>query len=293
MRTRFLIALSALPLLIAATVEPNTDRVLFRQGFLEVVSPDGASAEQCRLAAKKAIAAWRFDMNLMKWGHPGEMERSLTLRLISDDRMRREHPGGRAYAEPSGDRFNVRMGLLDDPNLDLTLAHELGHIQAFRALGSQAKKPPTYFLEGHGLMMNQFYADFLGIDRGEGGHRQAKAMISITADEAEAILSDDRYHRVGPREERIAKEYRMECMGLYFVEYLRVRKGIPDAVPKMGRVFEWEGRGQGYEQAFARAYGLSLDEAFSEIVAFFRQTAAHPSERLKGTRFGDYLAPAR
>ncbi len=289
MRSGSLIALSAVSLFAA---DFNSDRVLYREGFLVVVSPDGASIEQCRLAARKTLAAWKFDLNLMRWGRPGEMDRTLTLRLISDDRMRREHPGGRAYAEPNGDRFTVRTELLDDPHLDLTLAHELGHVQAFRALGD-ARRPPIYFLEGHGLMMNQFYADFLGIDRGDGGRRQAKTMLALTVEEAEAILSDDRYHKVGTREERIAKEYRMECMGLFFVEYLRVRKGIPDAVPKMGRVFEWEGRGQGYEQAFARAYGLSLEEVFSEIIAFFRHTSAHPAERLKGTRFGDYLAPVR
>jgi hypothetical protein len=73
--------------------------------------------------------------------------------------------------------------------------------------------------------------------------------------------------------------------GLFFVEYLRVRKSIPDAVPRMGRVFESVGRGKTYQQAFAQTYGLTVNQAVSEVVAFLKRTETHPAERLKGTYF--------
>jgi hypothetical protein len=84
----------------------------------------------------------------------------------------------------------------------------------------------------------------------------------------------------------------MHRMGVYFVEYMRVRyhgKGIPDMVPKMGRVFEQVGRGKTYEQAFKQTYGISVNEAVSEIVDLFKRTEAHPAERIKGTRFEGYI----
>jgi hypothetical protein len=80
----------------------------------------------------------------------------------------------------------------------------------------------------------------------------------------------------------------MESMGVYFVEYMRTRvrgKGIPDMVPKMGRVFELVGRGKTYEQAFGQVYGVSVNQVVSEIVALFERTQANPAERYKGTRF--------
>ena len=77
----------------------------------------------------------------------------------------------------------------------------------------------------------------------------------------------------------------MERMGLYFVEYLRVFKNIPDAVPMMARVFEKVGAGESYEQAFEQTYGVPLKDVIAEITKLFRKTHPQPEERLKGTRF--------
>ncbi len=74
------------------------------------------------------------------------------MRLLSDERMAHDHPGLRAAALKTGDKFLTKMGLLDDPSLNQTIAHEIGRIQAFRTLGEYAEKDvaPSYFLEGHG-----------------------------------------------------------------------------------------------------------------------------------------------
>jgi hypothetical protein len=87
----------------------------------------------------------------------------------------------------------------------------------------------------------------------------------------------------------------MEVMGLYFVEYVRVRKNISDAIPKMARLFESVGSGSSYEEAFEQIYHLNLNATVSEIVHYFEQTKTSPADRVAGTRYGDYLSakPAR
>lgn len=283
--------LLALPLLIGAKSPTTKDQILYREGFLQVVSPDGATVEQARAMAKKVLAAWKFDLNVMHWTHPAEMERPLTLLLISHDRMKREHAGARATAARSGDKFNVDMNLIGDESIDRTFAHELGHVQMFRVLGKYSGRSdvPSYFLEGHGQMLNQLYSDHLGQDRSGPGASIVRTMMSFTAEEARNILTDPSYFKVGTAAEKMDKAAKMERMGLYFVEYLRVRKDIPDTVPRMGRVFELVGRGRTYEQAFKQAYGLSLDGTVSEIVTYFKRTETHPADRIKGTRFEEYL----
>ena len=82
--------------------------------------------------------------------------------------------------------------------------------------------------------------------------------------------------------------FEMECMGVYFVEYMRTRhhgKGIPDMVPKMGRVFELVGRGKSYGQAFKQIYGVWASVVASDIVELFKRTESNPAERYRGTRF--------
>lgn len=292
-QARFLwfIMLLALPLLLGAKSRKTNDQILYRESFLQVVSPDGATEQQAKEMAKKVLAAWKFDLNVMHWSHPEEMKGPLTLRLLSHDRMKREHGGARATAASSGNKFTVDMNLIGDESIDRTFAHELGHVQMYRAIGKYSERSdvPHYFLEGHGQMLNQLYSDHLGQDRSGPGANIVRTMMSFTAEEAHDILTDPSYFKVGTAAEKENKTNRMERMGLYFVEYLRVRKEIPDTVPRMGRVFELVGRGKTYEQAFKQAYGLSLDRTVSEIVTYFKQTETHPADRVKGTRFEAYL----
>lgn len=292
-QARFLsfIMLLALPMFILAKSKKTDEPILYREGFLQVVSPDGATAQQAREMAKQVLAAWKFDLSVMRWSHQEELERPLTLRLLSHDRMKREHGGARATAARSGNKFTVDMNLIGDESIDRTFAHELGHVQMFRALGKYAGEShvPSYFLEGHGQMLNQLYSDHLGQDRSGPGASIVHTMMSFTAEEARDILTDPNYFKVGTAAEKMNKAAKMERMGLYFVEYLRVRKDIPDTVPKMGRVCELVGRGRTYEQAFKLAYSLSLDRTVSEIVTYFERTETQPADRIKGTRFEEYL----
>ena len=274
-RSARVFALLVLPLL-ARGQEQTADRVLYRDDFLQVVSPDGATEDQARVAAKKAMAAWEFDFNLMHWANPERIRKPVTLRFIGDARMNLEYPGMRAYAR--GSTFSVRLSLIDDPSLVRTFAHELGHIQELRARGGYPV--PQYFTEGNGLMLNQLYSDYLGQDRRIPGAAQVRTMMALTAEEAWTILTDETKSRQEPN---------MECMGLFFVEYLRARKKFPDAVPKMGRVFELVGGGKTYAQAFEQTYGLPVWRIVFEIVDYLDRTKAQPAERIIGTRYEEYL----
>jgi len=104
--------------------------------------------------------------------------------------------------------------------------------------------------------------------------------MKLTAEETETVLTD---------EERSKKEPHMEPVGLYFMEYLRARKGIEDAVPRMARVFEAVGRGEPYDKAFRHVYGMSLDRTVSELIKYIRATASNPVARIEGTCFEQYL----
>lgn len=283
-------------LITAPLLCAGNDPLICKQGFLRVVSPDGATMEQCRLAVRKVAAAWKFDLSVMQWGHPEVMDAPFTLRLISDQRMKEEHgEGTRAFTASGGGRIDLRMSILDSPSLDFTIAHELGHVQMNRALSQSPHGGtiPHYFLEGHGLMMNLLYADSLHHDVQAGATREAKLIMALQPEELQTYLTDDSYYRTGTPKEQADRMFKMECIGVYFVEHLRGQKGIADTVPRMGQLFEAVGRGQTYEQAFGRVYGFSLKRAVSELVGEFKRTASHPADRLTGTRYEPFVSATK
>ncbi len=279
----------AIPALMAAGPEIG-DAPLCKVGFLQIVSPDAVTmrAEQCRAVAKQTKAAWDFDADQMRWAHPAEMESPLTLRLLSVDRMKSEHPGVIGFAK-GRDLFVVSLSILSDPFANGTLAHELAHIQAKRALGkrSEQRLVPRYFLEGHGNRMGLAYRDQLRVANHDYDARKARQIAKLTANETKIILTDDSYGSGDKKKDDI-----MESMGIFFVEYLRLRhqgKGEADILPRMGRVFEAVGSGQSYQNAFREQFKASVDEIVADIVAFMARTESLPKERLKGTRYEEFL----
>lgn len=280
------ISLSLLMLLAAVAAWPADDHPLCRQGFLRIVTPDdlGVTQDQCRAVAKKIMAAWTFDADVMQWADRGATESTLTLRLLGAARMKAEHPGLLGFAH-GRDQFVVSTAVLDDPFANGTLAHELGHIQAKRALGELSEKRlvPHYFVEGHGNLLGRLFRDHLGVTRHDYDAGKARQVMKLNPDEARTILTDNSY---GAGDTKALDK--MEALGIFFVEYLRVRldgKGVPDALTRMGRVFEAVGRGGSYAQAFQEQYGEAVDRVVDRIVEFFKRTADHPAERWKGTRY--------
>jgi len=129
-----MLLLLALPLLLGAKANTATDYDVCREGFLEIVWPDQISTDQCRQVEKMALAAWDFDMKQMNWSPSIDMKRTLRLRLLSVERMKAKNPGAYAIANGGGDVFIASTAVLKDRPSVGTFAHELGHVQAFRAL---------------------------------------------------------------------------------------------------------------------------------------------------------------
>ena len=288
------VVMLAMGLLVAAGGESATDHATCYEGFLRIVTPDSLSVttDQCVAVGRQAMAAWRFDAELMRWANPATMETPLTMRVVSIEQIRTERSGVVGFAH-GPDLFVVSAAALADTFVDGTLAHELAHIQAKRALGSVSEKHlvPRYFLEGHGNAMGRLYRDHLRITNREYDAHKARLVAGMNADTARTILTDNSYGAA----DRSDMD-RMEAMGIFFVEYLRVRLGgygFPDALTRMGRVFESVGQGKSYDRAFKQQFGAPVDEVVSQIVAFFVRTAARPGERWRGTPYEAFLWAAR
>jgi hypothetical protein len=283
-----LVIVLILPLLFAARGAAADDRPICQDSFLQIVSPDSLSTDQCRAVAEQALAAWKFDLRQMQWTSTPDLEKPLTLQLISRKRMKTEHAGLVGFAR-GRDLFVVSTAILVDAFYNGNLAHELAHILAKRAIGklSQKRPVPGYFIEGHGHGLGRSYRDYLGINKHGYDVGKARQISKLTANEARTILTDNSYATKDRN-----KEDKMAAMGIFFVEYLRVRyhrKGIPDVFPRMGHVFQLVGRGKSYEAAFQEQFGGSVDEVVAEIVDLFKRTEANPVERLRGTRYQEFL----
>jgi hypothetical protein len=285
-RRRFLclVILLALPLLLGAKAKKSKDPILYQDGFLQVVSPDKVSKATCKEAADMVKEAWKFDLSMMHWSRTKEMNRPLTLRLHSAERMKAK-TGVRASSSFNGNVFTMNASMIGTDGALGTCAHELGHIQAFRALGKRVKSVPLYFIEGHGLILNRLYSDHHRLTSPKDWTKNIRTVMSMSPEEARTILTDNSYSN---NEKDPKKTFKMECMGVYFVEFMRTRHnghGIPDMVPKMGRVFELVGQGKSYGQAFKQVYGVFASQVAAEIVDLFKRTEGNPTERYRGTRF--------
>lgn len=288
-RRRRPIGLLALALPLAIGSAPAADSSLCQDGFLQIVSPDAQSVSvgQCTAVEKQTMAAWKYDAEQMRWADVPGMEKPLTMRLLSLERMKREHPGLLGFAR-GRDLFVVSTSVLDDPFANGTLAHELGHIQAKRALGrfSEAGLVPRYFIEGHGNSLGRAYRDQLGVARHDYDVRKARQIMKFTAEEARTILTDDSFGKTDK-----AEMDRMESMGIFFVEYLRTRcypGGAANVFAGMAGVFESVGRGKTYASAFREQFGATVEQVVSDIVTLVERTASHPAARLKGTHYEEF-----
>ena len=287
-----LLAFLTLSQAVAVHGQTMADRLLCRKGFLEVVSPDARklSQSQCIAVADQALAAWRFDASKMRWADPSELEKKgLKLRLLSVKRMKAEHPGVIGFAK-GRDLFVVSLAVLDDPLAQGTLAHEIAHIQAARAMRTDAYGPlaPRNFLEGHGNSLGRAYRDHLRIATHSYDKNKARKIMRMPAVKAKLIFTDNSYASAGANQRD-----EMEAMGIFFLEYLRTRyhgQGIPDVIPRISRIFELLGRGETFDTAFKREFGEPAGQVISEIVNFMKRTEPDPAERLKGTLYEEFSA---
>lgn len=269
------------PLLLGAKKHNAEAPIACQDGFVKVESNEEIPASDCKAITSKFKEAWDFDLEQMKWPASRELSRPLVLLVKPDSEVK-----ARASANMNGDRVIIRRSIADDDmGASRTLAHELGHIQAARIMGKRATQHVVrnYFMEGHGQMMNRLIAVHLGKVNEKAWASQSKTIMSMSADEARSIFTDDNY---GEGMKDLRKTSRMEILGLYFLAYLQTRyhgKGFPDVLPRVARVFENVGHGESYEQAFKHAFGVSPESVQNEIVDLFQKTEANPEQRLAQT----------
>jgi hypothetical protein len=282
-RRSFLPALASLALLLlVAAREPAlaAERVVYQDSLVEMTSADAIPRDVCRTAAERIREAWEFDLREMRWQNPGIGRKKIVVRLIAPEKLTADHHGLRAVTAPDGIHIKLRSDLLEtEGGRYRTVPHELGHVQAFRALGKRST--PFYFMEGHGLILGHLFAEAHGKLK-DGNVENTKTLRKLGPEEVRTILTDNSYSN---GEKDADRTFKMECMGLFFVEYLRARhggRGIPDMVPKMGQVFDRVGRGEKYPDAFRKVYGFSVDKAVDELVDLFKQTKDDPDRRFEG-----------
>lgn len=271
---------------LALSGQSAADRPLCRNGFMELVSPDAKeiTQAQCKAVAEQAMAAWRFDSKTIQWSHPAELEKKrLTFRLLSVARMKQEHPHSYGYSK-GRDLFVVSLAVLDDPFAQGTLAHEIAHIQAARAMDTDTwgSRMPKYFIEGHGNALGRAYRDHLRVSNHAYDTHMAHKIMSMAPDTAKLLYTDRTYAGAKDQIDNV------EAMGIFFVEYLRTHyreQGVRGVIPRISRVFEALGRGESYESAFQQEFGKSVDQVIAQLVGFMKRTRSAPAERLTGTRY--------
>ena len=274
--------------------QSGSDRVLCSSGFIDIVSPDAREITQarCKAVAAQAMAAWRFDANTMRWSNPGGLEtKRLTFRLLSVPRMKQEHAGLYGFSK-GRNLFVASLAVLDQPFAQGTLAHEIAHIQAARAMGTDAwgSLVPRYFVEGHGNALGRAYRDHLRIAVHSYDIQMARKIVSMSPDQARLLYLDRAYASARDQQDNV------ESTGIFLVEYLRGRcrqQGAGDVIPRISRVFERIGRGESYESGFQREFGTSVEQAISGIIDFMKRTESAPAERLRGTLYEEFAVTRR
>ncbi|MBX7099675.1 MAG: hypothetical protein K1X89_18300 [Myxococcaceae bacterium] len=239
----------------------------------------GADLEALRHRVEAALS---FAVSRGEWSQPRRlMKDPLEVEVT-------ELPRGTLAAASGPRRFSVSPAALSEARADGVLAHELTHVLDFRAAGPALAQLPRFLEEGRALSVGHAWRA-LAQEPADDAARASQLRALTAEDGAEAL----RLFRDGAGL-AIAKERglvgRFMSVGVFFLEYLRVRGGASDAFARLSRVLERLGAGTAFDAAFVEQFGRPLAEFEREFVAFLRSTASDPAERMRGTV---YAAPAR
>lgn len=166
------------------------------------------------------------------------------------------------------------------------LAHELSHLQDHRAAGKRYDRVPTYLEEGKAVVLGDVYDRRRGL-KNPAIAESAKALGQYTADDARQVFENFAGNEAP--ELRRGNGARDERIGALFVEFLRTRlsanghQGRSNAYAALDAAVRRVGKGQGFDQAFKKEFGVSLDDAKNQFLAFMKQTEGDPQARLAGT----------
>ena len=119
-----------------------------------------------------------------------------------------------------------------------------------------------------------------------GDDARASVLAEATAVDVAFVLEGFRH---GPKNREIGRAKKgplARTIGVFFIDYLRLRAGYPDAMPRLSRVWERLGAGARFDDAFSSQFdGVALSTLEAKLVEFIRRTEGRPSERLAGTPY--------
>jgi hypothetical protein len=142
------------------------------------------------------------------------------------------------------------------------------------------------------------YTKKVGYDWTDAGRAQARLLAHITSDQARYAFAAnyERAKHTHPGEPGGMAHVSGEgvgSIGRFFLDFLRTRlggHGVPDALARTSWMIEAAGDGAKVSEAFARVFGVTLDEAHDEFCGMLDATLHKPHERFRGTVW-ERLAP--
>lgn len=237
----------------------------------------GASAAELEGLRRRLAEAFAFAMERSQWSRPQQLAREPLEIVVS------ELPRGTLAAATGPRRFTVSPAALAQARADGVLAHELIHVQDFRAAGSALAQVPRYLEEGRALWLGHAWRT-LKQEPADDVTRAAllRALTAEEGEEALALFRDGAGLKLAKERKLVG---RFMSVGVFFLEYLRVRGGAPDAFARLSWVLERVGEGVPFERAFIERFGRPLADVEQDFVAFLRATALDGVERLRGTLY--------
>ncbi|MBX7099693.1 MAG: hypothetical protein K1X89_18395 [Myxococcaceae bacterium] len=259
----------------------------YRDAQVQVVSDVQLSEREAKALATRVERAYAFDAAIHGWSKDDDLAPRLTVAVL----------GQRGFQALSGDTSGAVGGFTTGPSLfvvpeevarqrrsddDVTIAHELGHVQDYRQAGKRLAAVPMYLQEGKAYLLG----DLEPMARGQGSASARNVVATwerMSARDAQWVVQRFRT----ARDEALSGRngYVGEVGGALFVEFLRTQfhGGHADVLKRLGTVVADVGAGQSYGAAFGRQFGGSPDAAEAAFVAWVKSTEDDPARRLDGS----------
>jgi hypothetical protein len=247
---------------------------------IAVVTEASLPAADERAMVARVRAAFGFALRACGWSRPDAIAAApLELHVAA-------LPRGTLARTTGPGVFSVDSNGLHREDLDGVLAHELTHLQDFRVAGGGLRTIPRYLVEGRALGIGRAYRSSLAICGSD--LERARAIEALTGEQAAEALRSFRDGDGLRLAKRTGNVFRWMAVGVFFVEFLRVRAhgtGWPDAMARLSRTWERVGQGETFDRAFAAEFAQSLRSLEEEFVAFVASTEKDSADRLRGTAY--------
>jgi hypothetical protein len=172
-------------------------------------------------------------------------------------------------------------------------AHELEHVQMSR-LRAIEPEIPVYIFEGIACSLGDRFA--FQVSNSSTYLTNAKSKLSsYTADNAADVIANFRVPSEIATFRSSGKLYQAEHLGGLFIEFLRVRKASrsEEFFRKCGSMWQDVGQGSSFLSSFERSFGLTLESAEQQFIAFMKETENKSDVRFRNTIYQEIAAKAK